>query len=242
MLLQLDGSLHLAPLKTDFAGRVLELGAGTGIWSMDMGDKYPSATIMGVDLSPTQTDWVPPNVYFEVDDIEEPWTYSSPFDFIHGKWLAGSIRDWPKLMRQSYDNLNEGGWVEFSDWDYRPRLPDGAVDRRDNWITKWHKIMMGTCEEKTGASASPGPLLKNLIRTAGFEEVKEKIFKVPVGTWPKDKKLKEVGQFYRVALEEGLDAISLRILTHFLRYSLDEATILNAKFRAEIKEVNFYHL
>ena len=72
---------------------------------MDMGDKYPSATVNCIDLSPTQTTWVPPNVYFEVDDMEEPWTFSRPFDYIHGKFLAGSIRDWPNLMQQSFENI-----------------------------------------------------------------------------------------------------------------------------------------
>jgi SAM-dependent methyltransferase len=232
----------MAPLDAEFAGRVLELGAGTGIWALDMGDKHPAATVVGIDLSPTQVDWVPPNVYFEVDDMEEPWTFTQPFDFIHGKFLAGSIRDWPNLMRQSYENLNPGCWVEWADWDYKPRLPDGTIDRRDNWVTKWHNTIMTTCESKTGASPSPGPLLKDLVTNAGFEEVKEVVFKVPVGSWPKDKKLKEIGRFYKVSLEEGLDSITLRLLTHFLGYSPEEAKVLNAHFRTAMKEINFYHL
>ena len=40
---------------------------------------------------PLDTDWmidniscrVPSNVKFQIDDIEEPWTYSRPFDLIH---------------------------------------------------------------------------------------------------------------------------------------------------------------
>lgn len=45
---------------------------------------------------------VPPNVQFEVDDIEEPWLYSRPFDFIHSRFCAGCLADWPKLVRQTY--------------------------------------------------------------------------------------------------------------------------------------------
>lgn len=140
---------------------------------MDMGDRYPSAEITGIDLSPTQTDWTPPNVTWEVDDMEEPWTFRQPFDFIHGKWLAGSIHNWPRLMQQCYHNTKPSGWVEFKDWDYTPRLANGTVEVRDNYVNKWHKTMMTGCEEKTGASASPGPLLKNLLINAGFEDVKE---------------------------------------------------------------------
>jgi len=181
-------------------------------------------------------------VYFEVDDIEEPWTFTRPFDFIHGKWLAGSIRDWPRLMQQCRDNVNPGGWVEFMDWDYTPRLADGSIEVRDNYVKKWHHIMMNGCEVKTGASASPGPLLKDLMTNAGFEDIKETVFKVPVGAWPRDKKLKEVGRFYRSSLEDGLDAISLRILTTFLGWDPLEAKVLNAHIRAEMKTVTFYHV
>lgn len=45
---------------------------------------------------------VPQNVQFEVDDIEEDWLYKSPFDLIHARYLAGSIRDWPRLFRQAF--------------------------------------------------------------------------------------------------------------------------------------------
>lgn len=40
---------------------------------------------------------------FEVDDVESEWQFSKPFDFIHGRYLAGAIADWPNLMRQCYE-------------------------------------------------------------------------------------------------------------------------------------------
>jgi hypothetical protein len=46
---------------------------------------------------------VPPNLKFQVDDIEADWAYEdSPFDFIHGRYLAASIKDFPKLVKQCY--------------------------------------------------------------------------------------------------------------------------------------------
>jgi hypothetical protein len=42
-------------------------------------------------------------VTFEVDDVESEWQFSRPFDFIHGRYLAGAIADWPNLMRQCYE-------------------------------------------------------------------------------------------------------------------------------------------
>jgi hypothetical protein len=44
---------------------------------------------------------VPPNVRFLVDDIEDEWGYErEPFDFIHARYLTGSIKDFPKLLGQ----------------------------------------------------------------------------------------------------------------------------------------------
>jgi methylase of polypeptide subunit release factors len=61
--LQLN-ALHLAPIGTP--QRILDVGTGTGVWAIDIADQYPSADVLGIDLSPVQTTWVPPNVRFEV--------------------------------------------------------------------------------------------------------------------------------------------------------------------------------
>jgi len=45
---------------------------------------------------------VPPNVEFFIDDVEAQWDYHNPFDFINMRMMTGSIRDWPKLLRQAY--------------------------------------------------------------------------------------------------------------------------------------------
>ncbi len=46
---------------------------------------------------------VPPNVRFEVDDIENDWLHRYKFDFIFCRYLVGAIKDWPRLMRQTYE-------------------------------------------------------------------------------------------------------------------------------------------
>jgi hypothetical protein len=76
------------------------------------------AQVLGNDLSPIQPEWqaplsgpltprwrstrVPENVHFEVDDVEQQWAYDAPFDFIHSRCMGNAIRDWPKLVKQSF--------------------------------------------------------------------------------------------------------------------------------------------
>lgn len=64
---------------------------------------YPSAQVIGTDLSPIQPTWVPPNVKFQIDDAEAEWTWErDSFDYIHIRHLAGAIKDWPALLKQAY--------------------------------------------------------------------------------------------------------------------------------------------
>jgi hypothetical protein len=46
---------------------------------------------------------LPPNCIFEIDDIEEPWTYKYKFDFLHLRMMTGSIADWQKCFHQCYE-------------------------------------------------------------------------------------------------------------------------------------------
>jgi len=65
--LTMGGKLFLAPLGPK-PGRILDIGTGTGIWAIDVGDEYPNAEIIGTDLSPTQPSWsaYPPSHPFPI--------------------------------------------------------------------------------------------------------------------------------------------------------------------------------
>lgn len=53
-----------------------------------------------VKLSPRR---IPPNVKFEVDDIESPWIHPEPFDFIFSRYMAVSIGDWRTLIGRIFE-------------------------------------------------------------------------------------------------------------------------------------------
>jgi hypothetical protein len=101
-ILLLGDKLHLAPIANQ-PQRILDLGTGTGIWAIDMADKFPTARVLGVNLAMTQPSWVPPNCEFEIDDVEDDGAYgTNKFDFIHARHLLFAVRNWDRLVEQSF--------------------------------------------------------------------------------------------------------------------------------------------
>jgi len=88
---------------------MLELGPGYGQLILRTSIE---AKVRGIDLSPIQPPFVPPNVSFEIDDLEERWTFNEKFDFIHSRLMTGSFASFPAFFAQSFDALNSGGYIE----------------------------------------------------------------------------------------------------------------------------------
>ena len=187
---------------------------------------------MGNDLSPIQPRWVPPNVSFEVDDIEKPWTFAKPFDFIHCRGLYGALRDYYAMIRQCYDHLNPGGWIEFSDWDNLLTSPDNSIEG-----TNFKRFNRTIAEQlvKGGTEAHPGPKLAQWFKDAGFTDVKEKVIYLPFGTWPKDEKMKKIGAWNYLQMDSGLEGYATYSL-HKEGWSKQEIDVFCAKVRHELKD------
>ncbi|TVY81903.1 Secondary metabolism regulator [Lachnellula suecica] len=231
------GKLFHAPV--DNPQRVLDVGTGTGIWAIDFADQHPSSHVVGCDLSPIQPGWIPPNLEFEVDDIEDTWRHK-PFNFIHMRMLGGAIKDWEALIAQAYDNLEPGGWLESVEFEVWVDCQNDGEVEMPKMIQQWQSLLT-EAGERIGRTFIVAVHMKNWMEKAGFVDIREDVIKVPNSPWAKDPRWKEIGAYQQHNMLEAASAYGQAHFTRVLGWSPDEFLVLSAEVRKELKNLK-YHL
>jgi Methyltransferase domain len=191
--------------------------------------------------APIQPNWVPSNCSFEIDDIERDWLWQKArFDFIHGRELMLAIKDWPRLLRQTFEHLKPGGFAEFAGSYPEIGCDDGTLPSNSAYEETGH--IWFAIGDALGVSCRAPAQWKTLMREAGFVDVQERIYKIPSNPWPKDPRLKKVGAFELVQYRDQVSGIFLRGFTRGLGRSREEweATIAQARTEVANKKIHAY--
>ncbi|MCJ1477623.1 hypothetical protein MMC13_006296 [Lambiella insularis] len=240
MMLITDFRLHVAPLKEN-PKKILDAGTGTGIWAIQMAEKYPNTEVIGIDLSPVQPEWVPPNLVFEIDDLEAQWLYTpGTFDFIHCRFMGFALKDFPKLIGQAFRTLKSGGRLELAELDFNPQSYDNQLPPNSQ-ILLWIDLL-AQATMKVGMDIFIARKFKSFLIEAGFEDVTEEILELPWGGWPKNQRLKAIGMWHLEQLMMGLQGIAMALLTRVLGWSADEVEVFLIGLRKELKDKSLHVL
>jgi hypothetical protein len=239
--LLLGGKLHLAPLQKN-TERVLDIGTGTGIWAIDFADQSPSVDVYGTDLSPIQPNMIPVNCKFAISDARDQWVYPpNYFDFVHIRALLGSIGDWPAFYKQAYRHLKPGAYIEHIEVSIDIKSDDGTVGP-DSPLVMFSSLF-AEAGQITGQTFRVSDIMKEEIQAAGFVKITEKVYKTPIGSWPVDPKLKELGKWALLGFDIGLEGFAMAILTRALGWSPDEVRVFLTRVRAAARDqkIHSYH-
>jgi SAM-dependent methyltransferase len=227
----------------DAPHRILDLGTGTGIWAVEMADRFPSAEVVGVDLSPIQPNWVPSNVKFEIDDIEDEWTFPEDhFDFVFSKvMLAGSIANFRHYFEQAWRHTKPGGYFEIHELSTRISSDHYQIPE-DSAISQWCAHMRQGIQVMGRHLDLKFNEIADLMKEVGFEDVTLIPYKQPIGAWPADIILKEAGAIQLVAMLEGMESLSLAIFCRCLQWSNEQVEELLTRTRKEfsMKKACYY--
>ncbi|KAH6842739.1 S-adenosyl-L-methionine-dependent methyltransferase [Chaetomium sp. MPI-CAGE-AT-0009] len=186
-------------------GEVLDLGTGTGIWPIELADKYPNAVITGIDLSPIQPNYVPENVHFFVDDFEEEWIDpEDKYDLIHIRHTLHSVHDVDTLLQRALRHLKPGGYFEAQELSTIPVADDDTLTPETPYALRDYIHYLAAGMAVMGSQAHAIGTLPDRMRAAGFTDVRRTTHKCPVGVWARDKRLRFCGLFLRTVLMDSL--------------------------------------
>ncbi|KPA35596.1 demethylmenaquinone methyltransferase [Fusarium langsethiae] len=234
LTLGIGGKLHLAPIDTSKITKALDIGTGTGIWALDFADEHPNIQVIGTDVSPIQPSWVSPNVQFEIEDCTQEWTFApNSADYIHIRWLIGAIPDWYRFFNEAYKTCKPGGWVETFEPSGIITSDDGTV-KENSALDQWGKIFIEG-GKKLGSSFTvyEDELQRKAMEAAGFVDIQQLEYKTPIGGWPKDPAMKELGQFAKMAFLADPEGFVL-FVANTIGWSESEIHVFLAHARKEI--------
>ncbi|KAI8651249.1 hypothetical protein NCS55_01368700 [Fusarium keratoplasticum] len=246
-----EDKLHHAPIKKDidlltilFGIRDLgyaSFGVPTPIDKVtnsfsDFADEYSATEVIGTDLSPIQPSWVPPNLKFEIEDCTQPWTFRpDTFDYIHMRYLVGSVKDWNSLFEQAFHACKPGGWVESFEGVPIMQSDDGSVPD-DSAMAGWGKTFIEAGKKlERPFTVVDDNVQEEGMAAAGLVDIESRVFKIPIGRWPKDQNYRNIGLFAQEVLEGDVEGHVLHVADLAWGWSKEQVTVYCAKLRKEIR-------
>ncbi|KAG8907300.1 hypothetical protein FRB99_004749 [Tulasnella sp. 403] len=203
----------LAPSNTHRPA-ILDIGTGSGTWVLDMGQRYPHADVVGIDLVPPliEVQNIPENCRFEIDDVNlSMMHYASTFDFVHMRAVDPGIHDFESWLYSIAQVLKPGGEMimskafqpptnnvlsltlvkgtgEYHPYsEHREHMPITGEGRPGfSWFTKYYSTFMDIWR-RNGSNLDAQFHREGWLRTnPNFEDVKVWGLWMPIGPWESD--------------------------------------------------------
>ena len=201
-----------------------------------LAQKNPATAVLGIDIEPVRPPYRAPNCRFLVMDATEPWTLDTKFDLIHVRML-GDIPGKAQLLQSIYDNLNPGGWVEFTEWIVHLRSPNHSF--QGSAFHRWNRLLHQGLHA-LGSSVHYVTQYRSLLRKAGFEKIVETKNAAPTNPCYPGKSLQKVGTMMTSNWMAVIEPLTIPVFTSALGWTPDQTHALLAEVKSEIGDTRYH--
>lgn len=177
--------------------KMADLGCGTGTWAISMARRYTHAEVIGIDIAPIPINpsELPPNVRFELDDINSGISHHiGQFNLVQMRCVGGGLPDYAQAITYAAQCLKPGGLLLVVEVDMQllaedklssqkmatPNQPNASWLQRYLYEFRWAYALNGTdifqAEEMLDRGLWDHPLLDGCGAGSLF---------LPVGPWAK---------------------------------------------------------
>jgi hypothetical protein len=94
--------------------------------------------------------------------------------------MGGSKKDFPRLLKQTYDALKPGGWVEFQEFELRLKSDDSTLTECSA-ITEW-ELLLDQASKNIGKSLDIIETICANLSKAGYLDCRDDVYKVRLYT------------------------------------------------------------
>ncbi|GKT41161.1 putative methyltransferase tdiE [Colletotrichum spaethianum] len=152
--------------------------------------------------------------------------------------MTGSIRNWSRYVKQCYDNLSPGGYLELNEVDAIPVSDDGTLTDQCNLKKSFDLWAEGLAA--LGSPFEKFSRMEGVLKDAGFEDVHIRRFKWPTNSWPRDSKHKELGIWNYENLAPNLEGMFMASYTRGLNWTKEEVLLTTMGARKDFADRNIH--
>ncbi|TQN64780.1 putative methyltransferase tdiE [Colletotrichum shisoi] len=198
--------------------------------------KNPNCAVVGIDIEKVRPPYSAPNCQFRIMDATANWALNKQFDYVHVRML-GDIVDKERFIQSIYDQLNPGGWVEFTEWIPVLQSPDRSLDGTS--FQKWNRLL-GQGLENMGRDIRYVQEYRPLLEKAGFERMKLTKHAAPTNPCYPGKKCQLFGAMMVSNWNAIIEPLSVPVFTIGLGWSEAQVQVLLKKVRKEIGDTRYH--
>ncbi|KAH7133020.1 hypothetical protein EDB81DRAFT_845500 [Dactylonectria macrodidyma] len=206
-------------IANSYIQKALDISCGTGI---DFSAEFPSCEI-------------PPNLN-EIDDCTQEWTFTLDlYNYVHIRYLVDTILNWTELFKQAYKTLRSSSYLESFEASPTIKSNNNTVTP-ESAVGQWDQIFIeGSKTTSRTFTVIANNLQRKAMEEAGFVDIEKWNFKCPLSPWPKDPKLKEMGQFGQLFATQDTAGL-LTFVASILGWSHERFYMYISQFRREIRD------